>query len=590
LLNIYPGGTYSLEKQSKLDKYLFLNLTDIMKKKLFLLAACSLQLIACFSQPLNKKKTFTRQDTLRGSIGPERSWWDVLRYDISVTPDYSNKTISGKTTIRYRITADKHSDYLQIDLQKPLMIDTIFYNDKLYINYPAKPYYNEGNVWHIPLPKAAKGSEQTISIAYHGTPREAVMPPWDGGWIFTKDKQSNPWMSVACQGLGASVWYPCKDHQSDEPDDGATLTINAPADLIAVGNGRLKNKTSNGSLTSWTWEVKSTINNYTIIPYIGKYVNWSDTLQGEKGKLDLNYWVLDYDLDKAKAQFEQVKPMMRAFEYWFGPYPFYEDGYQLIEAPHLGMEHQSAVAYGNEFKNGYLGRDLSGTGWGLKWDYIIVHESGHEWFANNITTKDIADMWVHEGFTDYSEALFIEYYYGKQAANEYVQGLRKNIENKSTIIGQYGVNQEGSEDMYYKGANLLHTVRQVINDDEKFRQILRGLNKDFYHQVVTSQQVEDYITKKSGKDLYKIFDQYLRTTLVPTLEYKLSKTGIEFRWTNCVDGFAMPVKVDLGKSDKSLTWISPQKNKWTSLKVGDWFNGKTFDVDPNFYIKTAKTQ
>ncbi|MFL5808692.1 MAG: M1 family metallopeptidase, partial [Flavisolibacter sp.] len=527
-----------------------------------------------------KTVKFTHQDTLRGAIGPERSWWDVLHYDISVTPDFNAKTITGKTTIQYKITEDRHSDYLQIDLQQPLTIDTIYYNNKLYINYPAKPYYKEGNVWHVPLPKAAKGSEQSISIVYHGKPREAVMPPWDGGWIFKKDKQGNPWMSVACQGLGASVWYPCKDHQSDEPDRGATLTINVPNDLVAVGNGRLKNKSSVGDLTSWTWEVKSPINNYTIIPYIGKYVNWSDTLQGEKGKLDLNYWVLDYELDKAKKQFEQVKPMLHAFEYWFGPYPFYEDGYQLIQAPHLGMEHQSAVAYGNEFKNGYLGRDLSGTGWGLKWDYIIVHESGHEWFANNITTKDIADMWIHEGFTDYSETLFTEYYYGKDAANAYLQGLRKNIENNSPIIGPYGVNKEGSGDMYYKGANLLHTIRQVINDDGKFREILRNLNRDFYHQTVTSKQVENYISQKSGKDLTKIFDQYLRTTKIPVLDLKFEGDKIQYSWTNVVDGFSMPVKLTNG------TWLNTTT---TEQKLN--MSKADFDrigVDKNFYVELRK--
>ena len=551
-----------------------------MKRLLLLLIAHSSLLTTCIAQPLNKNVKFTRQDTLRGSIGPERSWWDVLHYDISVTPDFDAKTITGKTTIRYRITEDKHSDYLQIDLQQPLVIDTIFYNNKLYINYPAKPYYKEGNVWHVPLPKAAKGSEQSIGIAYHGKPREAVMPPWDGGWIFKKDKQGNPWMSVACQGLGASVWYPCKDHQSDEPDRGATLTINVPNGLVAVGNGRLKNKSSVGDLTSYTWEVKSPINNYNIIPYIGKYVNWSDTLQGEKGKLDLNYWVLDYELDKAKKQFEQVKPMLRAFEYWFGPYPFYEDGYQLIQSPHLGMEHQSAVAYGNEFKNGYLGRDLSGSGWGLKWDYIIVHESGHEWFANNITTKDIADMWIHEGFTDYSETLFVEYYYGKEAADAYLQGLRKNIENDLPIIGPYGVNKEGSGDMYYKGANLLHTIRQVINDDEKFRQILRNLNRDFYHQTVTSKQVENYISQKSGKDLSKIFDQYLRTTKLPVLELKTEGDKINYWWTNVVTGFNMPVKLTNG------TWITPTATI-QKLKL-DKADFDRIGVDKNFYVEVKR--
>src|SRR6476661_2209253 len=523
-----------------------------MKKQyLSLLAFLLVCTPTIFSQPLNKKEIFTHQDTLRGSVGPQRSWWDVLHYDISVTPDYNSKTITGKTTITYKITEDKHNDYLQVDLQKPLVIDTIFYNNKLYINYPPKPYYNEGNVWHIPLPRAAKGSVQSITIAYHGQPREAIKPPWDGGWIWKKDKAGNPWMSVACQGLGASVWYPCKDYQGDEPDNGATLTINIADTLVAVGNGRLKNKTVTDKTASYTWQVTAPINNYNIIPYIGKYVNWTDTLHGEKGTLDLGYWVLQEDLEKAKKQFEQVKLMLRAFEYWFGPYPFYEDGYKLVQAPHLGMEHQSAVAYGNGFQNGYLGRDLSGTGWGLKWDFIIVHESGHEWFANNITTKDIADMWVHEGFTNYSEVLFIQYYYGKQAADEYVQGLRNTINNDVPIIGFYGVNKEGSGDMYPKGANLLHTVRQVINNDSVFRTILRGLNKDFYHQTVTSKQVEEYISQKSGKDLSKVFDQYLRTIMIPVLQLKTDGANLRYKWTNCIKGFNMPVKLTNGQ------WIRP---------------------------------
>jgi aminopeptidase N len=539
-----------------------------------LLASCSL------AQPLNQKLKFTRQDTLRGSNGAERAWWDVLHYDVNVTPDYNTKTIIGKTTIQYKVLPNRKSIYMQIDLQQPLVVDTVYYNGKLYINDPSRPYYNEGNVWHIPLPQSEVNSTHSVTIVYSGKPREAVKPPWDGGWIFAKDEQGRPWMTVACQGLGASVWYPCKDYQGDEPDNGATLTINVPKDLVAVGNGRLDSKSENPNLNSYTWEVKSPINNYSIVPYIGHYVNWSDTLQGEKGRLDLNYWVLDYDLSKAKKQFEQVKPMLRAFEYWFGPYPFYEDGFQLIEAPHLGMEHQSAVAYGNQFSNGYLGTDLSGSSWGLKWDYIIVHESGHEWFGNNITTKDIADMWVHEGFTDYSETLFTEYYYGKEAANEYLQGLRKNIANDKPIIGPYGVNQEGSGDMYYKGANLIHTIRQVINDDEKFRQILRGLNKDFYHQTVTSKQVETYISQKAGKDLSKIFDQYLRTAQIPTLQLKAEGDKIKFKWTNCIAGFDMPVKLTNGQ------WIHPTTTEQKIKLEGSKFSN--IAVDENFYINIKK--
>jgi aminopeptidase N len=356
--------------------------------------------------------------------------------------------------------------------------------------------------------------------------------------------------------------------------------------LVAVANGRLIVKQLKNGIASWTWGVQNPINNYNIIPYIGKYVNWKETYDGEKGKLDCDYWVLDYNLEKAKEQFKQVPMMLKAFEYWFGPYPFYEDGYKLIEAPHLGMEHQSAVAYGNGFQNGYRGRDLSGSAakWGLKWDFIIVHESGHEWFANNITTVDIADMWVHEGFTNYSETLFTEYYYGKEAGSDYVIGTRKNIQNDIPIIGPYGVNKEGSGDMYYKGGNMLHTIRHVINDDEKFRNILRGLNKDFYHQVVTSKQVEDYMTQKSGKDLSKIFDQYLRTIKVPVLEYKFTGDNMYYRWTNCVAGFNMPVKLD-----KVDDWLKAT-TEWQTVAVTEGILKDGLKIDRNFYITVKKVE
>jgi aminopeptidase N len=538
----------------------------------------------CSAQPLSQKKQFTHQDTLRGSLGPERTWWDVLHYDINVTPDYKSKFIKGKTIIEYKVIEDKHSDYMQIDLQQPLKVDTFYYDGKPYINYPAKPFYNEGNVWHVPLPKAAKNSIHTIGIAYSGNPKIAQRPPWDGGWIFTVDEKGRPWMTVACQGLGASVWYPCKDHQSDEPDNGATLSITISDTLVAVGNGRLKEKQSNNNgTTTWTWQVKSPINNYTIIPYIGKYVTWHENYNGEKGKLDLDYWVLDYDLEKAKKQFTQVKDMMKCFEYWMGPYPFYEDGYKLVETSHLGMEHQSAVAYGNHFMNGYLGRDLSGSGWGNNWDYIIVHESGHEWFGNNITSNDIADMWVHEGFTDYTETLFVECMYGKEAANAYAQGLRRTIGNRQTIIGPYGVNQEGSGDMYNKGNNLIHTIRQVIDNDSLFRDIFRGLNKTFYHKTVDTKDVENYISKRSGKDLSKIFDQYLRTTKIPVLEYKDDGNSVVYRWNNVVDGFNMPVFLTSGKKFK----LEPT-TEWQQITLP--LNYTMMDVDKNFYVTTKKVQ
>lgn len=538
------------------------------------------------AQILNKKKQFTHQDTLRGTLGPERTWWNVSHYDITINPDYNAKSISGKTVIEYKVIQENHSDYMQIDLQQPLTIDELYYDGKLYINYPAKPYYNEGNVWHIPLPKAALNSVHKIGIVYHGNPRIAINPPWDGGWIFAKDSIGRPWMTVACQGLGASVWYPCKDHQSDEPDRGATLNIIAADSLVAVGNGRLKDKVKNNDgTTTWSWNVVNPINNYDIIPYIAKYVNFTDTLMGEKGKLDLSYWVLDYNLEKAKKQFgRDVKPMLHCFEYWMGPYPFYEDGYKLVETSHLGMEHQSAVAYGNHYRDGYLGRDLSGSGWGLKWDYIIIHESGHEWFGNNITTNDVADMWIHEGFTDYTETLFVECQYGKEAADAYTQGLRRSIRNDKPIIGPYGVNQEGSGDMYNKGNNLIHTIRQVINNDELFRKILRGLTQTFYHKTVDSKDVETYISKESGRDLSKIFDQYLRTSKIPVLEYKTSGQLLSYRWTNCLEGFNMPVRL---ANDPGI-WLNATTS-WKETSVTDAAkNG--LQIDKNFYITVKKAE
>nr|WP_240348379.1 M1 family metallopeptidase [Longitalea arenae] len=540
---------------------------------------------------MNHKKQYTRQDTLRGTITPERAWWNVLRYDIQLTPDYTTKSIQGKNRLTIRVL--RGGNKLQLDLQEPMVIDSIFLGaetgnsavsgNQALENKRKLSFQQDGNAWWVTMPDLRANSTQVIEVSYHGTPREALRAPWDGGWVWSKDKQGRPWMTVACQGLGASVWYPCKDHQSDEPDSGASVSITVPDTLVAVANGRLQAKTpGNNGTTVYTWQVTNPINNYNIVPYIGKYVTWHEDYSGEKGRLNCDYWVLDYDLEKAKKQFRQVQPMLKCFEYWFGPYPFYEDGYKLVEAPHLGMEHQSAVAYGNEFKNGYLGRDLSGSGWGSKWDFIIVHESGHEWFANNITSNDIADMWVHEGFTNYSETLFTTCEYGAAAGNEYCIGTRKLIQNDIPVIGPYGVNQEGSGDMYYKGGNLLHTIRQIINNDSAFRTILRGLNKTYYHKTVTTKEVENYMSRESGIDLSKVFDQYLRTTQIPTLEYLIRGKELRIRFTNCIKGFTMPVKIKWGSEEK---WIRPNE-EWT-IVTGN-ANAANFSVDRNFYVNVKK--
>lgn len=311
---------------------------------------------------------------------------------------------------------------------------------------------------------------------------------------------------------------------------------------------------------------------------IGDYVHFNEVYKGLKGNLDCDYYVLRDNLEKAKKQFKEVPRMLAAFEHWFGPYPFYEDGYKLVEVPYAGMEHQSSVTYGNGFKNGYSGNDVSGSGWGMKFDFIIVHESGHEWFANNITHKDVADMWIHESFTSYSENLFLDYHFGTQAANEYVQGIRKNIVNDKPIIGTYNVHQEGSADMYYKGANILHTLRQLVENDSLWREILTGLNQEFYHQTVDSKQIEDYLSKKTGKNLSAFFNQYLRTNKVPTLEYKIEDKVLKYRYTNITEGFDMPIKVYINNQEK---WISPTKD-WQEKTLVDKI--VSFSVDSNFYI------
>ena len=530
-------------------------------------------LLSLFSLNLNSQPVFNLQDTLRGSLNERRDWFDIQHYDISVTPTFETKSIIGQVSWTAKVV--KPANNIQIDLQQPLIIDSVFYFAPNTKSGKSLTFSRNENVAIVNFnEKLNINANFKLVIYYHGIPREAVRPPWDGGWIWKKDANGKPWMSVACQGLGASVWYPCKDHQSDEPDHGARLSINVPDTLMAIGNGRMIKKENNHQLTSYTWEVKNPINNYNIIPYIGDYIGWSDFYNGLNGNLDLHYWVLKQDSTKAKAQFTQVPQMLKAFEYWMGPYPFYEDGYQLVQSPHLGMEHQSAVAYGNKFGNGYLGRDLSGSGWGLKWDYIIVHESGHEWFANNITTNDIADMWVHEGFTDYTETLMTEYYYGIEAGNDYNFGLRRGIQNNKPLIAHYGVNEEGAGDMYNKGANLIHTIRHSMDNDSLFRQILINLNKQFYHKTVNSVDIENYISKSAGFNFTKFFDQYLRNTQIPSFVYQYDEKEkiLTYQWKNCVVGFNLPL---------ALTY----KGKKYQLSPMDYIPQKKLITQSDFDIK-----
>jgi aminopeptidase N len=377
------------------------------------------------------------------------------------------------------------------------------------------------------------------------------------------------------------VWWPNKDHQSDEPDS-QRVAITVPDPMVDVSNGRLRStKKNDDGTTTYEWFVKNPINNYGVEVNAGTYAHFSDTYQGEKGALSLDFWPLAYHLDIAKTQFTQAKSMLACFEHWFGPYPWYEDGYKLIEAPHLGMEHQSGVAYGNRYLNGYSGRDLSGTGLGMEWDFIIVHESAHEWWGNNITSKDVADMWVHESFANYAEALYTECRHDKESGAKYVIGVRQRVRNDGPIIGTYGVQNEGSGDMYYKGGNMLHTIRQIVDNDTLWRGILRGLNSTFWHQTVTGKQVQDYMSRRAGKNLSKVFEQYLGTAKLPRFEYKIDGATLSYRWANAVTGFDMPIKVAL--NDGSLSFIRPTTEwKTATLKLS---SPSAFRVDENFYVE-----
>jgi aminopeptidase N len=519
----------------------------------------------------------SRQEILRGSITPEREWWDVLHYHLAIEFFPGTKSLRGSNTITFKTL--KAGSKMQIDLQPPLAVTKIIHGNS------ELKFEREGNVYRAFFEKdIPKGVEDKIVVFYEGKPVESKNPPWSGGVTWGHDDLGEHFIVTTAQGIGASIWWANKDHGADEPDRGMQTSVTVPENLVAVSNGRLKkideNKTD--KTKTYHWEVVNPINNYGVNVNIGNYVHFSEKYKGIGGNLDIDYWVLAHQKEAAVRQFKEVPRMLEAFEHWFGKYPFYEDGYKLVAVSYPGMEHQSSVTYGNWFRNGYRLRDVSGTGIGLKFDFIIVHESGHEWFGNNISMKDAADMWIHEGFTNYSENLFVEYHFGKKDAEDYVIGSRRNIQNDNPIIGTYGANREGSGDMYYKGGNILHTIRHVINDDKKWLAIMRGLNSEFWHQTVTTAQIESYIGKKAGIDLSKIFDQYLRTTQIPVLQYKSQGKTLSYKYDKVVKGFKMPVRVNINGQEVALT---PNEAMQTYTFADEI---KTFEVNRNFYLETEK--
>jgi len=531
----------------------------------------------CFAQLLSPKNLSTRADTIRGTYNENRSWWDVVHYGLDFRPDYGTKTIAGTNEIKFRVV-ENGSGKLQLDLQVPMTLDSVMYKGK------KLSFERDEQAYIISFTDKFIINEQvSIQTYFHGKSREAVMPPWDGGLIWTKDDLGNPWISVACQGLGASLWWPCKDHGLDEPDEGTTISIVAPGNMVAVSNGNLKNILPGDNYNTYQWDVKSPINSYNITMNIGKYNKFEDVYNGLNGPLKLEFWFLEQHVVQAKAHLlDETKEMLKTFEYWFGAYPFYADGYKLIETPFLGMEHQSGIAYGNKFKKGYLGSDLSGSGWGKNWDYILVHESGHEWFGNNISAKDVADMWIHEGFTTYSEVLFVESRYGKKAADEYAKGLRKNIQNDKPVIGEYNINREGSGDMYFKGVQIIHMYRRILNNDSTFRGFLHELNRWYAHATTTTKKVEALMQSYvPDTDLKSFFDLYLRSTAIPLLQTRWENTGLELRFSGVPKGFHMPV----GFIVKDSPYYMSVSDQWTRTGIKAPANQRTVLPTSDFYIR-----
>jgi aminopeptidase N len=530
-------------------------------------------------------QSFSHADSLRGTYSNARDWWDIQHYTLKAEPNAIDKTIKGTCIINFD-KVNKAFDallgdscLLQIDLQEPLVIESISLNEQnINGTRDANAYLYKVNK------NLVKQKENLISIQYSGKPRSAKNAPWDGGFIWKVDDQGNDFISVACQHLGSSVWYPCKDHQADEPQSGAQMTIVHDNKLTMIGNGKLVNRVAQGDKTATTFEVKNAINNYNFVFYLGDYQEKTLTYNGLNGALSCTFSYLKADSNNVDHVMDDMLRTLKSFEDWFGPYPWYSDGYKLVQAPHLGMEHQSAVAYGNDFKKGYRGLDLSGTGWGKKWDYIVVHESGHEWWGNNVTTKDICDMWIHEGFTTYSEALFVETFYGKQAGKEYVIGQRKSIRNNEPMIGYANVNHEPTGDIYYKGASILLHIRTIMNNDSMFKEMLRAIQKEYGGNAgtTTSKEVTSFISKYSGINFSSYFKQYLYTNEVPTLRYKINKqkNKVKLSLKDCNDDLQLPINLNFGNGNQLVLL---QAGKVLNL---DLLDANTFleSMDAAYYI------
>lgn len=516
---------------------------------------------------------------------PGRSWWDVQHYNLNVNFDLPTGEINGYNIITAKALKSAQS-VMELDMQLPMVIDSIVINSPILGQVGALvPFMQEDDVCFVMLPFAGLKEDDlfSIKVLFHGKPHEAANAPWDGGIVRKKDGAGNHWLAMACEGVGASVWWPCKDIRSDEADNGMDMYYTCPDDYTAIGNGKLiGTKPAGKGFKEWHWAAKAPINNYNVTFYIGKYETWQDTFKGETGSLRLSYYVLKGNKAKALKHFQPLTGMLRALEYWLGPYPFYEDGYKLVEAPYLGMEHQSAVAWGNNYKMGYNGVDRSGTGYGLLFDFLIAHETAHEWFGNNITAASPAEMWIQEGFTSYAEALYLEELAGKEKAFAYQRGKWQNIRNDEPTQGSYEQCTEGSTDHYDKAGAMVHMIRRIIDNDSLFRQMLRGMNSRFRHQIVSAQDIRSYINKFSGRIFDKVFDQYLLMKDLPVLAFRQEADGrIQAQWQGVIKNFDMPVFIDVGEKD---LWIYPTE-KWKDVNVDA--APEHIRVDDAFLVKVS---
>jgi len=473
----------------------------------------------------------TRADLLRGEYGRYRANNDLLSYRLDIRVDPERKFLSGTNTIRFKMLADDNR--VQLDLYDNLAIDDIR------LGATALEYERELNSFFVKFPSTLKtGKTYAIEVRYSGSPREQGR---FGGIAFRKDPDGRHWINTACEGEGASIWWPNKDQWRDEVEE-MELRVAVPNDLVDVSNGKFLGQTDLGDgYTRWDWHIQYPINNYNVSLNIGNYTHFADRL----GDLPLDFYVLPGSLEKAKVQFAQAKPMIEAFERFFGEYPFKKDGYKLIEAPYSGMEHQSAVTYGNHFANGYLEKDWTGVGISTKFDFIIIHESGHEWFGNAISAADISDMWIHEGWTTYLEDLYVEHMFGREDALKYINGYKSKVRNREPIITQRGIHRSPSQDMYFKGALFLHTLRSVVDDDERWWKLLRDLFQQFKYQNIMTEDLVQFFNGRLGRNLTPIFDQYLRRAALPTLELAFNeKEGtLAYRWDAAERSFSMPIKV-----------------------------------------------